>query len=255
MSKNVSNGKSKKEELDETTEDLDVFLDSSHPLLKKYRDTCPGSFKHSQSLAAIVEGVSLSLGLDITQMKIAAMYHDIGKSFNPNYFTENQLEENPHDKLDPWISSQIIAKHVADTVLILINEEKFPRDILELVSKHHGTTIMKAFFQKAKSDIDDLFRYKSAHPTDIESLVLMVCDVVEAKSRALVQAGKFEDPNVVINSTIDDLLQDGQLDDVHMRLGDLKKIKETLAKELEGIYQKRVSYEKDLIPHPKKDVK
>ena len=29
-----------------------------------------------------------------------------------------------------------------------------------------------------------------------------------------------------------------------MRLGDLKKIKEALAKELEGTYQKRVDYDK-----------
>jgi len=244
MAKNIAK-KKEEEELD--SEDLEVFLESSHPLLKKFRDTCPGSFKHSQLLSAIVEGVSLSLGLDITCMKIAAMYHDIGKLFNPTYFTENQLEENPHDKLDPWISSQLISRHVSDTILILenliIKEEKFPRDIIEIISKHHGSTVMKSFFQKAKSDVEDLFRYKSPNPTDIESLVLMVCDVVEARSRALIQSSKFEKPNVVINLTINELLEDGQLDDVHMRLGDLKKIKEALAKELEGIYHKIVDYD------------
>ena len=38
-------------------------------------------------------------------------------------------------------------------------------------------------------------------------------------------------------------MMDGQLDEVVMRLGDLKKIKEALARELEGTYQKRVDYD------------
>jgi membrane-associated HD superfamily phosphohydrolase len=71
----------------------------------------------------------------------------------------------------------------------------------------------------------------------------MICDHIEATSRSLVQAGKY-DATEVIEGTINGLLDDGQLDDVVMRLGDLKKVKEALAKELEGIYQKRVDYDK-----------
>jgi membrane-associated HD superfamily phosphohydrolase len=41
------------------------------------------------------------------------------------------------------------------------------------------------------------------------------------------------------------LLNDGQFDAVHIKLGDVKKIKLTLAKELEGLYQKRVDYNGD----------
>ena len=46
-----------------------------------------------------------------------------------------------------------------------------------------------------------------------------------------------------MEKTISGLLNDGQFDNVEMKLGDVKKIKLVLAKELEGLYQKRVSYE------------
>jgi hypothetical protein len=193
----------------------------------------------------MVEGISLALGLDVVKLKVAAQYHDVGKMFNPKYFTENQVDdENPHDGLKPIVSYQIITRHVSDSAAILINDSKFPRDIIEIISQHHGNSVLKYFFDKSGSDVEDNFRYKSAKPTCIESAVLMICDHIEAKSRSLVQANKFDSPSEIIETTINGLIDDGQLDDVIMRLGDLKKIKEALAKELEGTYQKRVDYDK-----------
>jgi putative nucleotidyltransferase with HDIG domain len=223
---------------------INFLLDSKYPLLQEFRDACPGTFKHSQSLMSMIEGVSLALDLDDDKMKIAALYHDVGKMFNPKYFSENQLEnENPHDNLEPAISYQSITRHVSDSVAILINNVDFPRGIIEIISQHHGTTVLRYFCNKAKKKgQEDNFRYKTTKPTSIESMVLMVCDAIEAMSRALAQAGKF-DPNKVINETLQKLIDDGQLDDVTMKLGDLKKIKSALAKELEGMYQKRVDYD------------
>lgn len=233
-----------KDEVQEKKEELHDLLDSSYPLISKFRDACPGTYKHAQSLASMVEGVSIVLDLDVTFMKVAALYHDVGKMVNPKYFTENQLEdEDPHKNLDSWISSQIIGRHVSDTVNILINDENFPRSMIEIISQHHGSSVMKYFFNKSGKDVEDLFRYKCSMPTCIESAVLMICDHIEATSRSLVQAGKY-DAKGVIEDTINNLLNDGQLDDVVMRLGDLKKIKEALGRELEGIYQKRVDYDK-----------
>lgn len=232
-----------KEKIQEQKEELHDLLDSSYPLLQKFRDACPGTYKHAQSLSSMIEGVSIALDLDVTFMKVAALYHDIGKMVNPKYFTENQLEdEDPHKNLDPWISTQIIGRHVSDSVNVLLNEEKFPRIMIEIISQHHGNSIMKYFFEKSDKDVEDLFRYKCSKPKCIESAVLMICDHIEATSRSLVQAGKY-DAKSVIEDTINSLLNDGQLDDVVMRLGDLKKIKQALGRELEGIYQKRVDYD------------
>lgn len=234
---------------------LSDLLDSSYPLLQKFRETCPGTFKHSQALAGMVEGISISLGLDTKFMKVAAMYHDIGKIFNPKYFTENQLQdENPHEKLDPFISYQIISRHVSDTALILLDDENFPRDLIEIVTQHHGTSVLRYFFVKSGCDVDDHFRYKSRRPKCVQAAILMICDSIEARSRSEIQSGKGQfDPTAVIEDTINHLLSDGQLDDVVMRLGDLQKIKDALAMELEGTFQKRVDYKKAKEEGEKKD--
>ena len=227
----------------EEKEGLQQLLDSAYPLLQKFRDTCPGTYKHSQALSSMIEGVAMVLGLDVTKMRVAAQYHDIGKMFSPKYFAENQIEdENPHDKLTPLMSYIIITRHVSDSVAILINDHNFPRDIVEIISQHHGTSVLKYFFKKSDSDVEDGFRYKMSKPTCVESAVLMVTDQIEAASRSLIQSGNF-DSTEVIETIINGAIDDGQLDEVYMKLGDLKRIKEALAKELEGSHQKRVSYQ------------
>ena len=228
----------------ESSDVLKEVLDPSYPLLQKFREMCPGSYKHSQNLSSMIEGIAIELKLDVTFMKVLATYHDIGKMFNSKYFTENQLDdENPHEKLDPKISFQIISRHVSDTALILLNDSNFPKELIQIATQHHGSSVMKYFYDKSGLDIDVPFRYKSEKPTCVESAVLMICDCIEARSRAELQSGSF-DPTEIIEDTINSLLSDGQLDEVVMRLGDLQKIKDALAKELEGSYQKRVDYKK-----------
>ncbi len=227
----------------ENQNDFSLLLDAKYSLLQDFREKCPGSFKHAQALVGIVESVSTVLNLDVEFMKVAALYHDVGKAFNPKYFTENQLEdEDHHEDLDPWISFQIISRHVSDSVNILVNDTKFSREVIQIISQHHGNTVVKYFCGKSSTKNKDEFRYQGVVPTSVESAVLMICDHIEARSRSLVQSGKY-DPDTIIDNTINGLLDDGQLDDVHMRLGDLKKIKVALAKELEGLYQKRVDYD------------
>ena len=226
-----------------------TILDSAYPLLQKFREEAPGTYKHCQTVSSMVESISLDLGLDVGFMKVACLYHDIGKINNPKYFVENELEDDDkHKDLHPWLSSQIISRHVSDGVNILLNDINFPRDIIEVISQHHGTCTIKYFFNKAKTFSDDIvcesdYKYKNTTPQRVESAVLMITDTIEATTRSLVQAGKY-DPTTLIDTTINGLLDTGQLDKVTMPLGDLKKIKKALSKELEGLYQKRVDYDK-----------
>ena len=221
--------------------DLKSLIDSKYPLLQEFREKCPGSYKHSQYLESMIEGVSTELGLDVDVMRVVALYHDIGKMFNPSFFTENQAEDNIHDKLDPWVSYELITRHVSDSVMLLINDSNFPRQVVEIISQHQGDSVVKYFFVKSKEEVDGGYRYKTTKPTTVESAVLMICDHVEAISRSHVNANKF-DAEGVINKTISDLIDDGQLDEVTMKLGDLTKIKKALSKELQGMNQKRVDY-------------
>lgn len=240
-----------KQEVKESQHELNFLLDTSYPLLKTFREACPGTYKHSQTLSAMVEGISEDLGLDVVFMKICCMYHDIGKIYNAGYFTENVLDdEDPHKDLDPWMSYQIISTHVSNTTNILLNDGSFSTDLIKVVSQHHGNGVIDYFYNKlikfsteaSTTRNKDAFRYHCTRPQSVEAAVLMTVDHVEAISRSLFQAGKL-DPLQVIEQTINNLLDDGQLDDVTMKLGALKKIKKSMAKELQGTFQKRVDYD------------
>ena len=235
--------------IDEKDSDLSFLLDSAYPLLKEFRNKCPGTFKHSQSVMGMVEAICTELDLDTTFMKVAAMYHDIGKMINPKYFSENQIEdENPHKKLDPRMSFQIISRHPSDTALILMNDGNFPVDLIKIAVQHHGTTVQKYFYEKydamTETDVpNDYFRYHGQKPKCIESMILMLSDSIQARSRSEVQSDKF-DPARTINDTYRSLAIDGQFDDVFGKFGDIEVIKQVFAKELEGIFQRRVDYTK-----------
>jgi len=230
--------------LEEEKNTLKKFLDPTYHLLERFREVAPGSYKHCQNVANLCESIALELGLDVDLLKIAAMYHDIGKIVAANYFSENQDDKNPHDGLDPIISYQIISRHVGDSVLILLGAEDMPREVLTIVSQHHGNTVLKPFYKKAKSAVEDHFRYKCSSPNSTEAAILMIVDSVEATARSLFNNNKpmsEKERKDVILTTIDRFIDDNQLD--NLKIGILKIVKRNLAKELKSIYHKRVLYE------------
>lgn len=223
------------------------YLESKYPLLEKFRSAAPGTFKHCQNLMAICEAIASDLELDIDLIKCAAQYHDIGKINNPKLFSENQdeSEENIHDKMDPYISYQLITKHVGDSILILLHEAAdMPIEVLRIISEHHGNSIMKHFFLKSKSEIDDLFRYKCQPPSTIESSILMIVDSVEAAIRATTEKIKTSVARKnLITNIIEGLIEDDQLNNLTYGIG--KAIKSVLIREVDSIFHKRVSYENE----------
>ena len=227
----------------EEEQDYKQFLDSDYPLLEKFREIAPGSFKHSQNVADMCELIAKELDLDSNLMKVAGLYHDVGKMLNPQMFAENQDEENPHDKLKPDISYQIISRHLSDSILILFNYN-FPVDVIKMVSQHHGNTVVKYFFDKSKSEIEDNYRYKCKQPETDEAAILMIVDSVEATARSLASVnGKMENSekrHAVVDNIIMRLEEDGQLDNI--KVGVLKVIRKVLYKELDSLYHRRVAY-------------
>ena len=131
--------------------DIKKFLDPSFPLFDKFREIAPGTLRHCQNVANLCESVAIELGLDVDVMKLSALFHDVGKINNPKFFTENQNGEgNPHDDLDPFVSHAIITRHVGDSILILLQFEDFPREVLEIISQNHGNTVLKIIANKTK---------------------------------------------------------------------------------------------------------
>lgn len=225
-------------------------MDSGNLLLKEFREKAPGSHKHAQSLVSMVENVCAAIDMDPGMLKMAAMYHDIGKMWAAHLFTENQAKHNIHEGLDPWISYQLITRHVSDTIAILFSND-FPREVIKIAGQHHGTCLMLSLFEKSKETnataAEDDFRYHTDKPDTIESLILMLCDQVEATSRSFYgeQNRDDVDPAVFVINIYNKLHTDGQFDNVQVMLGELKKIQAALVSDVASNFQKRIKYRED----------
>jgi hypothetical protein len=231
---------------DEERKNLKAIIEPSTSIMTRFRDKAPGSYKHCQAVSALCENVALELGLDVDLMSAAGMLHDIGKIVNPGYFTENQENVNPHDELDPFVSYQIITRHISDTVLMLTQMTDITRKVIEIVSEHHGDAILMPFYLKQKEKtkngiLEDRFRYKSRKPTTTESSVLMIVDCIEATAKSIYNSGKQINVKEMVDSAFIRLEDDEQLDE--LKIGIKRIIKQVIYKEVESIYHKRVSYE------------
>ena len=226
--------------------DLKEIVDNSSPLMEVFKDKAPGTFRHCQSVASLIEPIASDLGLDIELMVVAAKLHDIGKAANAEWFTENQNDTNPHDASEPTYSYCVISRHISDSVLKLIQYPEIPREVIIWVAEHHGDTVIRSIYNKAKEKYNgstnmEAYRYKCRKPSCIESAVLMICDVVEATLKSMYNNEKLDDVKGVIDKMVDTLIDDEQLD--QLTIGNIRIIKKVLVREAGAIYHKRIDYE------------
>ena len=100
------------------------------PLLKELEEKAPGTFNHCLTVSNIAERAAYAIGEDPRLAKAAALYHDIGKIENPEFFTENQTDGyNPHDELIPEVSVKMITRHTEAGAKIL-TAKGFPKEII-----------------------------------------------------------------------------------------------------------------------------
>ena len=110
----------------------------------------PGTYHHSVIVGSLVEAAATQIGANPLLAKVCGYYHDIGKIRKPLYFIENQAEgRNKHDKLAPSMSSLILIAHIKDGVETA-RENKLGQVIIDTIRQHHGTSIIKFFYEKAK---------------------------------------------------------------------------------------------------------
>lgn len=225
--------------------------DTNLPLLKQLMTEAPGTFHHSLQVSNLAEAAAGAIGANSLLCRVGGLYHDIGKMENPGYFTENQSEVNEHDKLKPRMSALVIKAHVSNGVKIA-EEQKLPQIIIDFIATHHGTTLIKFFWEKAKEQADadkkeireEDFRYDGPLPQTKETGIMLLADCVEASSRAM------KDPNYqklenLIDRMIDNRVSEGQLRKTPLTFQDLTAIKETFLNILVGIYHSRVEYPED----------
>lgn len=229
--------------------DLKKLLDAKYPFMERLRDKAPGTYKHCQNVSSLCEAVALELDIDPTLMRVLGMYHDAGKITFPECFYENQNGSgNMHDELDPMVSFHLLSKHIADSALILVQLNDFPKELISPITQHHGNTVLKSLANKADNIDEEMFRYRNTlPPTTLEAAILMICDSVEATIRSKEHGADLDVDDIrdIIRNTTERLEADDQLDEV--RVGDLKKIKKALQRDLESKYHKRDSkaYDED----------
>lgn len=217
-----------------------------HPLLKELLRRAPGTYHHSLMVANLAEQAAEQIDGDSGLVRVGAFYHDIGKMQRPPFFIENQEGVNPHQTLDPFSSARIILNHVPDG-LELARKHHLPNRIQDFIAEHHGNRVVLVFYKKAvelygEAKVDDgRFRYKGPRPRSRETGIVLLADSVEASSSAL-RPNTDEGIEKLVNKIVDDHIQDGQLDDSGLTVGDIKLIKESFAETLKGRFHVRVVY-------------
>jgi putative nucleotidyltransferase with HDIG domain len=223
----------------------------NHPLLRDLLLKAPGTYHHSLMVGNLAEQAAQAVGADPLLARVGAYYHDIGKMLRPYFFYENQTDgENPHDRLDPETSAQIITSHVKDG-LQLARKYGLPDEIRDFIPQHHGTAVSNYFFRRAceqnngaEQAQEERFRYPGPRPHTREAAILMLADEAEAASRAN-RPRSVEEIEELVDTLIRARVDDGQLDDSDLTLRDLQRIKETFVNVLQGIYHPRIKYPED----------
>ncbi len=217
----------------------------NQPVLKRLLVEAPGTYHHSVLVANLAESGADAIGANDLLARVGAYYHDIGKLKRPYFFKENQLlNDNPHNKISPTLSTHIITMHTKDGVDIA-RKYKVPEVINDFICEHHGTTPVLYFYYEAKKSNENVkledFRYSGPKPQSRESAIVMIADTVEAAVRSLSEPtpDKIE---ALIRKLIGEKLEDGQFDECPITLSDLDTIATAFTAVVTGIFHERIEY-------------
>lgn len=233
-----------------STTKLIELSNPNHPLLRKLLLEAPGTYHHSVFVANLAESACEAVGANGLLARVGAYYHDIGKTKRPHFFIENQMKmENPHDKISPQLSKTIIVSHPYDGADML-REYKMPKEIVSIAEEHHGTTLLKYFYHKAKeaSDTDipeEEFRYPGPKAQSKESAIVGIADCVEAAVRSMTKPNPEKIENLVKN-IITERLEDGQFDECDLTLKELNIVAQSICETLMGTFHSRIEYPDEL---------
>ena len=249
------------------------LTDYNHPLLRLMQLETPGTYHHSLVVAQLAENAAAEIGANPLLARVCALYHDIGKTEKPEYFTENQRDGvNPHDSSNPSLSALIIKSHVKDGVDLAI-KHKLPRAVIDVISQHHGTSLIRYFYHRAVSHTrhtqppfpyavgntsrdpfasnapgleavpvcETTYRYDGPLPRFKESAIIHLADGVEAASRSLRKVTP-QHLGEIIDQIFHDRMEDGQLDEAPITFDELARIKTSFNVTLLNMLHGRVAY-------------
>ena len=227
----------------------------NQPLLQRLLREAPGTYQHSLQVANLAELAAERIGANALLIRVAALYHDVGKIAYPHFFVENQAEGvNPHDALnDPQQSAYIIVGHVIEGEK-LARKYRLPTALIDAISQHHGTLPVLYFYNKAVelANCDPMkvdkpaFCYPGPRPLTREAGIMMLADASESIVRAKRPRNKQEIEEIVAE-IIEFRMAEGQLDNSNLTVSDLHVIREVFVSTLQGVFHPRIVYPTPLL--------
>lgn len=215
------------------------YMDPNSDLLRRLSVEAPGTYQHSLVVGSISEAAAQAIGANGLFCRVSTLYHDIGKLFNPHYFTENQMGGfDIHQLLTPQESAQVIIAHVTEGEA-LARKHGLPQSFIDIIREHHGNTLVYYFYCKMVEQMggdpdavdESQFRYPGPKPRTKESAIIMMADSVEAASRSLEEVNE-ETITELVNRIIGGKLEDGQFDECQLTFEEFGKIKRMIIKNL-----------------------
>ncbi|MBQ0072822.1 MAG: HDIG domain-containing protein [Prevotella sp.] len=220
--------------------------DTNRDLLRRMSEVAPGTFQHSIMVSNLAAAIAREVGAKSLLVRTGALYHDIGKMANPVFFTENQAGVNPHDRMKPQESAQLIIGHVAEGVR-MAEKHGVPDVIRNFILTHHGRSLARYFYntycnEHPDEEVDEKpFRYPGPNPFSREQAILMMADTVEAASRSLTEYTE-ETISTLVNRIIDAQVAEGYFHDCPITFRDIATAKHVLIERLKNIYHTRIQY-------------
>lgn len=220
--------------------------DMNRPLLRELAMKAPGTLQHSLQVGNLAEVAARRIGADTLLVKVAALYHDIGKTLQPAYFIENQAGKNPHSDISDLESAKIIIGHVTEGVKIA-KKFRLPQVIIDFIETHHGTTRVEYFYRNFIKENPDrefdesIFRYPGPRPRSKEETILMMADSIEAACKSLKNPTE-DDLNELIDKIISGKITQGQMEESQLSFQELEICKEEFKQIMKSVHHVRIEY-------------
>jgi len=230
-----------------STVSLRELSDMNRPLLKELSLKAPGTLQHSLQVANLAEAATEKIGGNSLLVKTAALYHDIGKMKQPEFYIENSAGKNLHNELNNnFESARIIIDHIIEGEK-MAKKAKLPKVLIDFITTHHGTTRVEYFYRNQKTAEPDrefdesLFRYPGPKPKTKEQTILMIADSLEAASKSLKNpTGK--DIDELVDKIVNYKIAEGQLDESELSFAEIEQCTTVFRSILRSINHVRIEY-------------